>query len=103
MKRTVTPELLDSDSGTPAEIAGTLADLRFINRSFGGIKTTHAMVDHIAQRLNSKSLSLLEVAAGSGDVPRAVKQRMHRRLQLSITMLDRARTQLNGDRAVVGD
>ena len=44
MRRTVTPELLDSDSGTPAEVAASLADLNFINRWFGGIATLCAMI-----------------------------------------------------------
>jgi len=106
MRRTVIPELLDSDAGTPAEIAGTLADLRLINRWFGGVDTTHAMVEQVASELKSTSLSLsmLEVAAGSGDVPRKVQQRVQTcGLQLSVTLLDRARTHLNGGRAVVGD
>ena len=106
MRRTVIPELLDSDAGTPAEIAGTLADLRLINRWFGGVDTTHAMVEHVAHELKptSLSLSMLEVAAGSGDVPRKVQQRVQTcGLQLSVTLLDRARTHLNGGRAVVGD
>ena len=106
MRRTVIPELLDSDAGTRAEIAGTLADLRLINRWFGGVDTTHAMVEHVAHELKSTSLSLsmLEVAAGSGDVPRKVQQRVQTcGLQLSVTLLDRARTHLNGGRAVVGD
>ena len=47
MKRIVTPELLDSDAGTPKEIADSLADLRGINRKFGGIGTTQAMIEHV--------------------------------------------------------
>ena len=37
MKRVVTPELLDSDSGTPVEIAAALSNLRQINRGSGGL------------------------------------------------------------------
>ena len=40
MKRIVTTEWLDSDKGTPAEVAASLADLRGINRRFGGVATT---------------------------------------------------------------
>jgi ubiquinone/menaquinone biosynthesis C-methylase UbiE len=115
MKRVVTPELLDSDAGTPAEVAASLADLRDINRRFGGIATTEAMTARVAQQSNTKSLSLLEVAAGAGDVPRIVRQRLQRRgIQLEVTLLDRARSHLDnasagnrspgdGHRAVVGD
>ena len=44
MKRVLTPELLDTDSGTPAEVAASLGDLRRINRWFGGVATTEDMV-----------------------------------------------------------
>lgn len=105
MKRVVTPELLDTDSGTPAEIAGSLADLRLINRWFGGAATTSAMVEHVARKVNATTLSFLEVAAGSGDVPEVARQQLqHRGLQLETTLLDRAHSHLkNGKRAVVGD
>ena len=41
MKRVAIPELLDTDSGTPAEIATALSDLKHINQWFGGISATH--------------------------------------------------------------
>src|SRR5216684_7535823 len=66
MKRVVTAELLDTDSGTPAEIAASLDDLRRINRWFGGVATTEDMIRRVSQEINMSSLSLLEVAAGSG-------------------------------------
>jgi ubiquinone/menaquinone biosynthesis C-methylase UbiE len=113
MKRAVIAELLDTDSGTPAEVATSLADLRRINRWFGGITTTQAMIEYVAHQLNARSLSLLEVAAGSGDVPRIAKERLKARgIQLEITLLDRASSHLksamtnNGsstNRAVGGD
>ena len=106
MRRVVTPELLDSDSGTPAEIAGSLADLRFINRWFGGVGTSLAMVHHVARKLNRSSLSLLEVAAGSGDVPGTVRRKLrHHGLELKVTLLDRSFSHLDYDStpAVVGD
>ena len=113
MKRAVTPELLDTDSGTPAEVAASLSDLRRINRWFGGISTTQAMIEDVAHKLNAKSLMLLEVAAGSGDVPGIAAQRLKDRgIELKVTLLDRAASHLqasaseNGHserRAVVGD
>jgi hypothetical protein len=106
MRRVVTPELLDSDAGTPAEIAGSLADLRFINRWFGGVGTTLAMICHVGRKLNRSSLSLLEVAAGSGDVPGTVKRKLrHRGLELRVTLLDRSLGHLghHSTPAVVGD
>jgi ubiquinone/menaquinone biosynthesis C-methylase UbiE len=100
MKRAVTAELLDTDSGSPAEVANSLADLRRINRWFGGITTTQAMIETVADRLDVKSLALLEVAAGSGDVPRIAAERLKARgIQLEITLLDRAASHLKTDAA----
>ncbi|HYA26321.1 MAG TPA: methyltransferase domain-containing protein [Terriglobales bacterium] len=108
MKRVVTPELLDGDSGTPAEIASALSDLRRINYWFGGVKTTQSMVQCVAGRTGARSFALLEVAGGSGDVPRGVGQRLQRHgIRIEASMLDRAASHLkhrtNGIRAVGGD
>jgi ubiquinone/menaquinone biosynthesis C-methylase UbiE len=106
MKRTVIPELLDSDAGTPSEIAASLSDLNRINRWFGGIATTHSLVERVAQHLGAESLSLLEVAAGAGVVPAAVTAAFAKTdIQIEVTLLDRASSHLkNGDRrAVAGD
>jgi len=91
MKRIPTRELLDTDSGTPAEIAASLADLRRVNRWFGGVSTTQWMIELVSEAIGKSSLSLLEVAAGSGDVPRMVRERLQQRgITLEITLLDRA-------------
>ena len=66
MKRVPTPELLDTDAGTEAEVNASLGDLRRINRWFGGIATTEDMVERVAREIKASSLSLLEVAAGNG-------------------------------------
>jgi ubiquinone/menaquinone biosynthesis C-methylase UbiE len=104
MKRTVTPELLDTDSGTPVEVATALADLRRINRLFGGIATTEEMVRRVTRAINASTLSL-EVAAGSGYVPETVSLRQRNYgLRLDVTLLDRAMSHLcKGNRAVVAD
>jgi ubiquinone/menaquinone biosynthesis C-methylase UbiE len=95
MKRVATAELLDTDSGTPAEIATSLADLRMINRWFGGISSSRSLIRHVAARLGSDSLSLLEVAAGTGATPQAMQQDLDREgIRLDITLLDRARSHL---------
>lgn len=105
MERTLITELLDSDAGTRAEVEGSLADLRFFNRAFGGISTQMALLQHVAQRLSLTRISLLEVAAGTGYLPLAVRDRMRERgIQVDITLLDRAGSHLNGSRnAVVAD
>src|ERR1700758_1730599 len=105
MKRRPTPELLDSDSGNASEITAALADLRRVNRWFGGVGTTRSMVEQVARSTGKSSLSLLEVAAGSGDVSRKVRADVRQRgIHLRITMLDRARSHIaNADGVVVAD
>ena len=105
MKRVVIPELLDTDSGSPAEIAAALSDLNRINRWFGGISTTTSMIRRVAQKLGVLSLSMLEVAAGSGYVPERARQKLvHDGIELKVTLLDRAPSHLvNGNRAIAGD
>ena len=95
MRRTVTPELLDSDSGTPAEVAASLADLNFINRWFGGIATLCAMIEKIADKTAQKSFTLLDVGAGTGTVAGQAAQRLARKnIELRPVILDRAMTHL---------
>ncbi len=105
MRRIPTAELLDTDAGTPAEVAASLRDLQRINRWFGGISTTLSMVRRIAQATGQRELTLLEVAAGSGDVPGRVRARLARNgIKLRIVLLDRAVTHLDSVRpAVAGD
>jgi len=104
MRRKVIPELLDDDQGTPAEIAASLQDLRAINERFGGSATTWEMLRRVA--LPSRRLSLLEVAAGAGDVPLAAQRRFAEDgVELQVTLLDRMASHLNGGpaAAVCGD
>jgi hypothetical protein len=105
MKRVPTTELLDSDAGTPAEIAASLADLRRINRWFGGVATTEAMIERVAGQLAVCQFSLLDIAAGSGDVPKLAAAHLRRRgINVNVTLLDRACSHLNSAcRAVVAD
>lgn len=105
MKRIPTAELLDSDAGTPEEVAASLADLQMINRRFGGCKTTHGLIERVAAATHAGSLSLLEVAAGSGDVPRWTRDSLGSRgIHLQVTLLDRAASHVgNGGRSIVAD
>ena len=105
MKRVITAELLDTDSGTPEEVRDSLADLRLVNRWFGGAATTEWMVDRVARAISAATLSLLEVGAGSGDVPQFVQRRLAKRgIRVEVTLLDRVASHLNGNkRAVVGN
>jgi ubiquinone/menaquinone biosynthesis C-methylase UbiE len=64
------------------------------------------MVGRVAAQAGAVSLSLLEVGAGSGDVPYAARLSLQKNgIRLETTLLDRARSHLarNGSRSVVGD
>jgi SAM-dependent methyltransferase len=106
MRRAGIPELLDDDLGTPEEIAASLADLRAINSRFGGTSTTASLLRRVAARNGSRNLSVLDVAAGSGELLLAVQRRLSiDGIKLSVTLLDRMPSHLNGIRvpAVCGD
>ena len=105
MKRTPTEEWLDSDAGTPEEISGSLSDLWFINRAFGGVSTAESLIKRVANANSLSKISLLEVASGPGKVPEAVMKRMRGDgIDLEISFLDKSRSHLNGSgRSVVGD
>ena len=57
MKRTVESELLDGDCGTPAEIAAALADLRRVNRWFGGVTTSKRLLERVVNESALRRLS----------------------------------------------
>jgi ubiquinone/menaquinone biosynthesis C-methylase UbiE len=110
MKRVVTPELLDSDAATPAEVQETLADLRRINRWFGGISTTRRMLEQVVARLRKRSsdrgeFTLLDVGAGSGDVSLTAARQIRPPAQIRVTLMDRMPAHLprNGTGTVAGD
>jgi ubiquinone/menaquinone biosynthesis C-methylase UbiE len=95
MQRVDAPEILDSDACSPADVQATLRDLGRVNRWFGGVATTRKMVERVAQIFGSKHFSLLEVAAGSGEVPELVRRKLARRgITVDVTLLDRARSHL---------
>jgi ubiquinone/menaquinone biosynthesis C-methylase UbiE len=108
MKRTAKAELLDTDSGTSAEIASSLDDLQRINRWFGGLRTTQVLIKQVSQCRGMKSLSLLEVAAGASQLGELIRPRLQKqRIELDVTLLDRAMSHFrksgNGVRTVAGD
>ena len=106
MRRVPTPELLDTDAGTPAEIFASLSDLNRINRWFGGVRATESLVERVSQATGVRKLSLLEVAAGSGNLPDLVRRRCTRNgIDLSVIALDRSASHLRlpAFPAVAGD
>ena len=101
MKRRPSIELLDSDAGTPAEIAGTIRDLQMFNDWFGGVRTSEALVRRAIAGSPVRNCTLLEVAAGNGYVPETVRRRLAPDLDVTVTVLDRSRNHLNGNSSSV--
>jgi len=105
MRRVVRAEFLDSDDGTPQEIAAALADLRRVNRWFGGVRTTRALLETVAWRTRRQEFSALDVACGSGDsCLQAAEELSERDIWIRVMLLDRAASHLprNGARRLVG-
>jgi SAM-dependent methyltransferase len=105
MRRVVIPEILDSDSCPPAEVEASLRDMGRINRWFGGVSTSLALFDRVVRRTGRTRLSLLEVAAGEGEIPQTIARKLAQRgISLDITYLDRSHAHLIcGGQAVVAD
>jgi len=105
MQRVNTPEILDSNSCPRAEVEASLRDLSRINRWFGGVATTRNMIERVAAATGRKHFSVLEVAAGFGEVPKVAGQQLARQgITVDVTLLDRVPSHLlPGNRAVVAD
>jgi ubiquinone/menaquinone biosynthesis C-methylase UbiE len=93
--------------GTAKEVADSLLDLRWLNRWFGGLATSRAMIQDVARESHRNSFSLLEVASGEGFVPQLLRTEFERSgIRLDLTLLDRVVSHLpqNGSAPkLVGD
>lgn len=105
MLRVNTQEILDSDACPLVEVETSLRDICRINRWFGGVATTRKLIERVAHATGVKRFSVLEVAAGFGEVSKtAGRQLEHKGISLDVTDLDRVSTHLvRGNRAVVAD
>jgi ubiquinone/menaquinone biosynthesis C-methylase UbiE len=105
MQRVDSEEILDSDLCPPPEAETSLRDLCRINRWFGGVATTRSLVERVSSSTGQRHFSLLDVAAGLGEVPRiAASQLAKKGIILEITDLDRVPSHLQrGHRALVAD
>lgn len=68
MRRRVSEELLDTRAASAEEIQASLSDIRRINKRYGGVSAMREMLKQVSQKAGRRSLSVLDVAAGSGDV-----------------------------------
>ena len=105
MQRVDRPEILDSPQCPPEHAEESLRDLSRINRWFGGVSTTRRLIERVAAKTGQRQFSLLEVAAGHGEVPRAAARQLLRKgVTLDVTLLDRISSHLlPGNRSVVAD
>lgn len=105
MQRIDSEEILDSDQCPAPERETSLRDLCRINRWFGGVGTTRHLIEQVSASTGQKHFSLLEVAAGFGEVPRAAAAQLAARgITLEITDLDRLHSHLRpAHRALVAD
>jgi ubiquinone/menaquinone biosynthesis C-methylase UbiE len=105
MKRVVVPELLDTDAGTPREVATSLKDLRTFNRWLGGVRVMSSLLRRVARKRGLKELSWVDVAGGEGYVATHTQQSLARSgITARPVILDRAPTHLGGlHPAVCGD
>src|SRR5260370_8326847 len=86
---------MDTDVGRPTEIAGSISDLRLINRWFGGVATTRTLIQTVARKTGSSEFSLLEVAAGDGSLAQDVHASLQRYgIRINVPLLDRAASHL---------
>ncbi|MEO8724759.1 MAG: methyltransferase domain-containing protein [Acidobacteriaceae bacterium] len=107
MRRVDRQELLDTGAGTAAEIQQSLLDLRRINRRYGGIRTTRILLARVAAASGRKQMSVLDIAAGSGDVVAGAARELAKTgLCIEPTFLDQSAEHLAnapGARRLVGD
>lgn len=105
MRRVNTPEILDSADCPASQVQASLRDLSRINRWFGGVSTTRKLIERVAAATGSKHFSVLEVAAGFGEVPNVAAQQLSRKgITLDVTHLDRVPSHLlPGKKSVVAD
>ena len=89
------PELLDTDAGTPREVATSLKDLRMFNRWLGGIRTMSSLLRQVAQKRGLKELSWVDVAGSEGYVATLTQRSLARSgTTVRPVILDRAPTHL---------
>jgi SAM-dependent methyltransferase len=105
LARSDATELMDAETIDPVELAGNLRDIRRVNRLLGG---TAIILRHLPVILatipGTQSVSLLDLATGSADIPVAVSRWAKRTGQaLSIVASDASAEMLSAARAhIVG-
>lgn len=97
-------ELLDGETLSRAMLAANLREIRLINAALGWTAISVRLIERLVLRAGLGTFSYLDVASGSGDLPRAVLRRARGRgwtvrasaLDLSADVLAVARDYLAG-------
>ena len=91
VRRLDAEELLDQDGHDADELAANLRDIRTVNRVAGGSATILRHLPTLACRVPpGRAVEILDLATGSGDIPRAVQDwaaRNGRAVRLTVTDL----------------
>lgn len=105
MRRVDRAEILDSDACSAAEVQAALSVIGQVNRRFGGVSTSQKLVEEAARSSGVTRLSMLEVAAASGEVPEIVRKNIAQNgITLDVTLLDIARSHLpRGNHSIVAN
>jgi SAM-dependent methyltransferase len=97
-------ELLDGDDLDPQLLAGNLREIRLINRYLGWNAASVRLVEQLAREAGLCRFRYLDVATGSGDLPRAVLQRAARLgWEVDVAALDYSPTVLAAARDYLRD
>jgi hypothetical protein len=107
LKRVPQHEILDEDSVSPQDAAKSLRDLRWVNRWFGGVRTTTGLLRRAMHARGLRSASVLEVAAGDGySIAEAARRLKAEKLEIQPLCLDRRELPREArccERTMVGD
>ena len=80
LARTDEPEWMDAPGHDPAVLADNLGDLRRVNRWVGGVWLTLRGLDRLTAALHRNTpLTIVDLATGGADIPRAVVRWARRR------------------------
>ena len=110
--RLLVPELMDTETLSPAELRHCLCDLRRLNRLTLGTRPTLQWLDTITRDLpRDRVLSLVDLGCGAGDTLRAIAAWARRRgrvlqlhgVDLNPVTIDIARQHADGIAYSVGD
>jgi ubiquinone/menaquinone biosynthesis C-methylase UbiE len=101
MERVVEEEWLDTDRGTPEEIASALHGIALANRRFGGVRLHARLLERALTRVVREAPHILEVASGRADVLQAALLRLVHAIGVApeVTLLDRSAMHLPDPRA----